>query len=380
MQIKKRNKIIMALCAVIVAISITIVPSAFALTVQTGTSTQPYYIVVGARQYDFVDVYVDNNTNTVMWVFDRDILSLAIFNDYNYVASGMNGSFIQTDDATDYNYSFMIGAFFDSRYLPNTNTFNFASSTNWQPYLYYDSNLGYSSASSLSYTSLSTSYAYTLLPHMSKGSQYFDQAIEEADYWKPCIIIHLSQSFNIDYFADYACIGAGIQLIEITEQNAFQSGYESGYNQAIVNNTDNYNNGYNNGYANGIITGEENKTTYGEEEYERGKEDGEREYIENVLPVERQDAYGEGYAQGEINYIQNYLPTKENIAYENGYREGKLEVGNNSFYDLLTAVFDVPVETVTGLLDFDLMGTNMKSLFLSVLSMAVIICIARWLI
>lgn len=64
----------------------------FALTPIVNGTSQPYYIVVGAREYDFVDVYVDNNTNTVMWVFDRDILALAIFNDYNYVASGMNRS------------------------------------------------------------------------------------------------------------------------------------------------------------------------------------------------------------------------------------------------------------------------------------------------
>lgn len=379
MRIKKRNKIIMVLCAVIVAISIIIVPSAFALTVQTGTSTQPYYIVVGARQYDFVDVYVDNNTNTVMWVFDRDILSLAIFNDYNYVACGMNGSFIQTDVATDYNYSFMIGAFFDSRYLPNTNTFNFASSTNWQPYLYYDSNLGYSSARSLSYTALSTSYAYTQLPRMSKGSQYFDQAIEEADYWKPCLIIHLSQSFNIDYFADYACIGAGIQLIEITEQNAFQSGYESGYNQAIVNNTDNYNNGYNNGYANGIIKGEENKTTYGEEEYERGKQDGVEQFKNNELQNYESTAYNNGWSEGREDYIDNVLPLKEAEAEAKGRRE-QLQEGSNTFTELFSAIFDAPVKTLTGLLDFDLLGTNMSKFFLSILSLAVIICLVRWLI
>lgn len=215
---------------------------------------------------------------------------------------------------------------------------------------------------------------------MSKGTQYFDQAIEEGEYWKPCLIIHLSQSFNIDYFADYACIGAGIQMIEITQENAYQSGYEVGYNQAIGNNTDNYNNGYNAGHADGLLKGEDNKESYGDTRYNQGLLDGEQNYINNTLPSKEKDAYDDGYAKGEKDYIDNELPTILNTEYWKGYGDGIGNGTGNGFNNLITAVIDVPIKSITGLFNYEILGVNLKDFYLGFFSLALVVMAIRWFI
>lgn len=83
-----------------------------------------------------------------------------------------------------------------------------------------------------------------------------------------------------------------------------------------------------------------------------------------------QQSYEEGRKSVDIANVQK-------IAYENGYRAGLVDDNPYTFRGLISAVLDVPVETITGLLDFDILGVNMKGLYLSLFTLALIIAIIK---
>lgn len=86
------------------------------------------------------------------------------------------------------------------------------------------------------------------------------------------------------------------------------------------------------------------------------------------------------------SYNQAYVSGKND-----GYREGKKQASEESyqlgfqsglkssqgFYGLLTAVFDVPVQAFTGLLNFNVLGVNMVDFVTSMLTLCIFIIILR---
>ena len=75
--------------------------------------------------------------------------------------------------------------------------------------------------------------------------------------------------------------------------------------------------------------------------------------------------YTEGYSQGSSN------------GYNRGYNLG-LEAGNNySFFGLVAAVIDAPIQAFTGLFDFEIFGTNLRSLFLALFTACVVIVVVK---
>lgn len=91
-----------------------------------------------------------------------------------------------------------------------------------------------------------------------------------------------------------------------------------------------------------------------------------------------------------------------NQGYENGYRDGKkdgidigykngLDVGekkgynaglnaNNSFYSLISAVFDVPISYITSFLDIEILGVNLSQFFYSLLAICIVFAVIRFVI
>ena len=105
--------------------------------------------------------------------------------------------------------------------------------------------------------------------------------------------------------------------------------------------------------------------------------------------------YGEGYRQGQDDILNNtdyrsseYQRGRENgltegelighnLGYNEGYQQAITENTDYSFKGLITSVIDVPIYTIFGLLDFNLLGVNMKSLFLSLFTIVIVIFIVR---
>ncbi len=69
--------------------------------------------------------------------------------------------------------------------------------------------------------------------------------------------------------------------------------------------------------------------------------------------------------------------TDVTTAYDNGFRNGLAESNPYTFNALFGAVFDAPIQALTGLLDFDILGVNMKGLYLSLFTLALIIFVIK---
>lgn len=65
------------------------------------------------------------------------------------------------------------------------------------------------------------------------------------------------------------------------------------------------------------------------------------------------------------------------IAFENGKKVGMTQANPYTFNALFGAVFDAPIKALTGLLDFDILGVNMKGLYLSLFTLALIIFVVK---
>lgn len=84
-------------------------------------------------------------------------------------------------------------------------------------------------------------------------------------------------------------------------------------------------------------------------------------------------SYNNGYKDGNsTGYANGY-----NSGYDAGYFAGLSEPGSNGFFNLITTVIDVPITAFSSLLDFSILGVNMKGFVLSLLSFAALIATVR---
>lgn len=92
--------------------------------------------------------------------------------------------------------------------------------------------------------------------------------------------------------------------------------------------------------------------------------------------------YGKGYTEG-INTESSRVNTTSAsyLAGKNkGYFEGVNDSGQYSFFSLISSVVDVPIKALVGLLDFNLFGIDMSSLYLSLFTLCIIIAIVKMLL
>ena len=108
-----------------------------------------------------------------------------------------------------------------------------------------------------------------------------------------------------------------------------------------------------------------------------------------VIPGESQtynDGYNKGYNVGYDNgkYIESTRVNESSASYiagkNKGYSEGVNDAGNYTFFSLISSVVDVPIKALVGLLDFNLFGIDMSSLYLSLFTLCIIIAIVKMLL
>lgn len=74
----------------------------------------------------------------------------------------------------------------------------------------------------------------------------------------------------------------------------------------------------------------------------------------------------------------DYGLSQKNIGYNQGYAAGLNAGNNNNFMSLITAIVDAPITAFTSLLDFDVLGYNMKDLALALLTAGLLIAAIRF--
>lgn len=73
-----------------------------------------------------------------------------------------------------------------------------------------------------------------------------------------------------------------------------------------------------------------------------------------------------------------YGKLQNQAGYDRGYAVGVAAGGNNNFMSLITAVVDAPIKAFTSLLDFDILGYNMKNLALALLTAGLLVAAIRF--
>lgn len=85
------------------------------------------------------------------------------------------------------------------------------------------------------------------------------------------------------------------------------------------------------------------------------------------------------YTQGQYDsYGNNRYNAGKNEGYSSGYAAGVAAGGNNNFMSLITAVVDAPIKAFTSLLDFEILGYNMKNLALALLTAGLLVAAIRF--
>lgn len=94
----------------------------------------------------------------------------------------------------------------------------------------------------------------------------------------------------------------------------------------------------------------------------------------NIYIIEGSDGafsngYNEGFSKGESSGYTT--------GYSEGYNVGAYDSGHYTFNSLLGAVFDAPITAMKGLLDFDILGTNLYGFMLALISIGLVLFILR---
>ena len=143
---------------------------------------------------------------------------------------------------------------------------------------------------------------------------------------------------------------------------SFNEGFDVGYST-----------GNNEGYYSGLYDGiEQGKETGYEEGYATGKNDGYNSGKKTGYEEGKVDGYENGYTTGKNENTQSY--------YDKGYSDGWAASGSGTFTSLFTAVIDAPVAAFTNLLDFQILGVDMKKFALALISLALVLAIVRFVL
>lgn len=89
----------------------------------------------------------------------------------------------------------------------------------------------------------------------------------------------------------------------------------------------------------------------------------------------------QGYNEGKKDGLDEGYVTGKEDGRQEGYSEGYVDGANNAsdytFFGLISAVVDAPIQAVTGLFDFEILGYDMKNFMFSLLTVCVIITVIR---
>ena len=95
-----------------------------------------------------------------------------------------------------------------------------------------------------------------------------------------------------------------------------------------------------------------------EEGYQSGKTDG--------YNTGKTDGIAQGITQGKVD------------GYNTGYAEGVAAAGDYTFFSLISAVIDAPITAFSALFNFEVLGMNMRSFVLSLLTAVVLVAVVRF--
>lgn len=114
--------------------------------------------------------------------------------------------------------------------------------------------------------------------------------------------------------------------------------------------------------------------------YPRISDESLASYVPNTIQQRIDDSYENGLNEG---YKNGYTAGKnENTQsyYDKGYSDGWAASGSGKFTSLFTAVIDAPVAAFTNLLDFQILGVDMKKFALALISLALVLAIVRFVL
>ena len=74
------------------------------------------------------------------------------------------------------------------------------------------------------------------------------------------------------------------------------------------------------------------------------------------------------------HFLVSYLPTLEDVQ---KVLDNSAEGSNYTFLSLIGAVIDAPISAFTGMFDFTLLGVNLRSFILAMLTLAIVIVLIR---
>ncbi len=87
-----------------------------------------------------------------------------------------------------------------------------------------------------------------------------------------------------------------------------------------------------------------------------------------------QEAYDTGFNAGVNSVNKNDIYHQ---GYNDGFNVGSADGANYSFLSLIGAVIDAPISAFTGMFDFTLLGVNLRSFILAMLTLAIVIVLIR---
>lgn len=92
------------------------------------------------------------------------------------------------------------------------------------------------------------------------------------------------------------------------------------------------------------------------------------------------NGFAAGYNEGLVDGFDPGFDAGKRYGYNDGYAAGVADSNQSGFASLLFAVVDTPVKAFSSLLDFEILGVNLKNFVLSVLTLAFFISILRWIL
>lgn len=78
-----------------------------------------------------------------------------------------------------------------------------------------------------------------------------------------------------------------------------------------------------------------------------------------------------------INSVESIQRNAYNEGYNYGLNKGLAEASDYSFFSLLSAVIDVPIQAFTSLFNFDLLGINLANFFYAIFTVCVILAVLK---
>lgn len=106
-------------------------------------------------------------------------------------------------------------------------------------------------------------------------------------------------------------------------------------------------------------------------------------YISNAFTDNQnyQNGYDYGYQQGKNDYTNSGYQDGLKIGYNQGYNQGKTDgiasANDYTFLGLFSALIDAPIQALSGLFNFNVMGINMFSLVSGLFTLFVVLIIVR---